>query len=182
MPRRLLTLALLLVTVIAAEAAPAAPGFRVTTLVDRHTIDSKDLIGKKVIVLRFQASYCKPCARESAALNRVTERYKGRDVEVVAIHVQDTAADVRQFMRANKVVYPVALDPRLTIGNRFGFKGSPYTVVIDRKGEMVARLAGEGAVRRLPSLLDHALAQDAPPVETPAAPAPPTPGSPPATR
>ena len=162
MTRRALALALLIAVATVAEAAPTSPGFRLTTL-DKRTIDSNELIGKKIIVLRFQASYCKPCARESAALNRVTDRYRDRDVEVVAIHVQDTATDVRKFVRANKVTYPVALDPRLTIGNRFGFKGTPYTVVIDRKGEMVERLAGEGAVRRLPQMLDALLAKDPPP-------------------
>lgn len=162
MARRLLALALLLAVAAAAEAAPTAPGFRLTTLDGKRTIDSNDLLGKKVVVLRFQASYCKPCARESAALNRVVERYKDRDVEIVAIHVQDTVADVRNFVRANKVAYPVALDPRLTLGNRFGFKGTPYTVVIDRKGEMAARLPGDGVVRRLPQILDGLLAKDAP--------------------
>ena len=161
MGRPLLAFAALLCLAAVAHAAPAAPGFRLKTL-DGRAIDSNELIGKKIIVLRFQASYCKPCARESAALNRVTDRYRDRDVEVVAIHVQDTATDVRKFMRANKATYPVALDPRLTIGNRFGFKGTPYTVVIDRKGEMVERLAGEGAVRRLPQMLDALLAKDPP--------------------
>jgi peroxiredoxin len=163
MTRRAFALALLVAVATVAEAAPTAPGFRITTLDDRRTIDSNELIGKKIIVLRFQASYCKPCAKESAALNRVNDRYRERDVEVVAIHVQDTAADTRKFVRANRATYPVALDPRLTIGNRFGFKGTPYTVVIDRKGEMVARLAGEGAVRRLPQMLDGLLAKDPPP-------------------
>ena len=161
MPRRFFALALLLALTTAAAAAPAAPGFRLTTLDSRRAIDSNELIGRKIVVLRFQASYCKPCAKESTALNRVVERYRGRDVEIIAVHVQDTATDTRTFMRAHKVTYAVALDPRLSLGNRFGFKGTPYTVVIDRKGEMVARLAGEGAVRRLPSMLDKLLAKDA---------------------
>ena len=161
MARRLVAVVLLILVAAAAEAAPAAPGFRVKTLDGRRTIDSNELIGKKIVVLRFQASYCKPCVKESLMLNRVMERYRDRDVEVVAVHVQDTAADTRSFVRANKVTYPIALDPRLSLGNRFGFKGTPYTVVIDRKGEMVARLAGEGAVRRLPQMLDGLLAKDA---------------------
>jgi peroxiredoxin len=140
----------------AAAGAPAAPGFKVTTLDDR-VIDSRELIGKKVIVLRFQASYCKPCVKESAALGRVAERYRDRDVVIVAIHVQDTMSDVRRFMKANNVTYPVAVDPRLNLGNRYGFKGSPYTVVIDRKGEIVQRLAGAGVPSRLPKLLDGLL-------------------------
>ena len=34
----------------------------------RSTSDSRELIGKKVLVLRFQASYCKPCAKRVGAL------------------------------------------------------------------------------------------------------------------
>lgn len=146
-----------------ALAEPAAPGFKARLLDSQETVDTRELIGKKIVVLRFQASYCKPCARESAALGRLAQRYRARDVEVLAIHVQDTAADVRRFVRAQRVTYPVALDPRLTIGNLFDFKGTPYTVVIDRDGEMVARLHGASVVNRLPKILDDLLKASASP-------------------
>ena len=158
----LLVLAALLAVTSTVAAAPAAPGFKVR-LLDGRSLDSRDLIGKKILVLRFQASYCKPCARESPALARLTERYRGRGVEVLAVHVQDAVVDVRRFMRANKVTYPVALDPKLTIGNRYGFKGTPYTVVVDRQGEIAARLLGESAVTRLPRVLDEILKNEPPP-------------------
>lgn len=141
-------------------AAPAAPGFRVRLLDSGKTVDSRELIGKKILVLRFQASYCRPCARESAGLARLADRYRARNVELLAIHVQDTAADARAFVRTNKISYPVALDPRLTMGNQYGFKGSPFTVVVDRKGEVVARLVGESAVTKLPRILDDLLRRD----------------------
>jgi peroxiredoxin len=151
--------ALLLVAGAAATAAaPAAPGFRLTLLDGHGTVDSRSLIGKKILVVRFQASYCQPCARESAALSRVAERYRDRGVDVLAIHVQDSPGDVRRFIRAHDVTYPVALDPKLVIGNQFGLQGTPYTVVIDRRGEMVHQLRGAGAVARLPRLLDALLA------------------------
>jgi peroxiredoxin len=158
----LLALVALLSLTSPLSAAPAAPGFKVR-LLDGRSLDSRDLIGKKLLVLRFQASYCKPCARESAALGRLAERYRERGVEVLAIHVQDATSDVRRFMRANKVTYPVALDPRLTIGNRYGFKGTPYTVVVDRQGEIVARLHGVSVVTRLPRILDELLKKEPPP-------------------
>jgi peroxiredoxin len=160
-PRSILAALLVLAVATPALAAPAAPGFRVKLLDSRRTFDSRDLIGKKVVVLRFQASYCKPCARESAAFGQLTDRYRDR-VEFLALHVQDTLADTRRFVRTHRVAYAVALDPALTIGNRYGFKGTPYTVVIDRKGEIVARLPGESAVTRLPRLLDDALRRGAP--------------------
>lgn len=160
-------LALLVAALLAlagpALAAPAAPGFKLRLLDGGGTIDTRELIGKKILVLRFQASYCKPCARESAALGRLAQRYRARGVEVVAIHVQDTAVDVRRFVRAQRVTYPVALDPRLTIGNLFDFKGTPYTVVVDRHGEIVAQLHGASVVSRLPRILDDLLKASASP-------------------
>jgi peroxiredoxin len=156
--RVFLGVAALLMAVTSADGAPAAPGFRVKQLDGARTFDSRDMIGKKVIVLRFQSSYCKPCAKESAALSRLTERYGPRGVEVLALHVQDTAPDVRRFMRAQKPGYAIALDPKLIVGNRYAAKGTPYTVVIDRRGEIILRHAGEGAIARLPRILDDALA------------------------
>jgi peroxiredoxin len=153
-------LAAVMIVAPAVTAAPAAPGFRVRLLDTGKVVDSRELIGKKILVLRFQASYCKPCARESAALARLADRYRPRNVEVLAIHVQDTAADARAFIRTNRVSYPVALDPRLTMGNQYGFKGAPYTVVVDRRGEIVARLVGESAVTKLPRILDDLLRRD----------------------
>jgi peroxiredoxin len=159
---RFVALALLLAMTASSEAAPAAPGFKVRLIDGKTSLDSRDLIGKKILVLRFQASYCKTCAKEAPALGRLYEKYRSQDVEVVAIHVQDTAADTRAFVRKYKATYPVALDPRLTIGNTFGFKGTPYTVVIDRRGEMVQQIHGASAVTRLPKILDDLLKEAAP--------------------
>jgi peroxiredoxin len=158
-PRTILAALLVLATAVPpALGAPAAPGFRVKQFEGSRTFDSRELIGKKVIVLRFQASYCPPCTKESPALSRLAERYAPRGVEVLALHVQDVAADVRRFAREQKPAYAIALDPKLVVGNRYGVRGTPYTVVIDRRGEIVARLTGESAVTRLPRILDDALA------------------------
>jgi peroxiredoxin len=154
--RWLAVLGVLLALAGGAEAAPAAPGFLVN-LLDGTSFDSRDSIGKQILVLRFQASYCKPCAKESAALNRVADRYKDRGVKVLAIHVQDTVRDIRAFARAQKATYAIGLDPRLNVGNKFGFRGTPYTVVIDRGGEIVASLHGVGAISRIPRTLDDLL-------------------------
>jgi peroxiredoxin len=149
----------LLLVGLVAHAAPVAPAFRTTLLDSGTTIDSRELLGKKVLVVRFQASWSKACARESEALSRLATKYRDRGVEIIAFHVQDPPADVRRFVRSHPVAYHVALDPKLTVGNRFGMTGTPYTVVVDRKGEIVARLTGESAPTKLPKILDAALAQ-----------------------
>jgi thiol-disulfide isomerase/thioredoxin len=137
--------------------AEDAPGFKVKLLDSNTTFDSRERLGKRPVVVRFQASWCKPCAKEAPGFARIVERYRPRGVDFIALHVQDTASSVRRFVRAHRIGYPVALDPRLAIANTFELKGTPATIVIDRRGAVAARIDGESAVTRLPRILDEVL-------------------------
>jgi len=151
--RLLITLAWLALAAPAA-AAPAAPAFTVTLLDGSGHFDSRAQIGKHLLVVRFQASWCKVCNEEAAGIERLYQKYRTSGVEFVSIQVQDTEADARQFLKVNKATYPAGLDPRLKIANRFGFRGTPYTVVVNKRGEIVARIRGRADETRLSRILD----------------------------
>jgi len=158
MPMRvILTAFALLLAPVAALAAPAAPAVTLTLLDGQTAFDSRALIGKKVLVVRFQASWCKVCREEAARLERIWKNYAPRGVEVVGIQVQDTEADARRFLKAQAVTYPAGLDPRLRIANRFAITATPYTVVIDKRGTIAARISGRIDEPRLAKLLDSLL-------------------------
>ena len=140
-----------------AAAAPAAPAVRVPLLKGGETFDSRALIGKKVLVLRFQASWCKTCAAQAAGLERVYERYRDRDVEVLALHVDDPEPNARAFLKTHRAGYAAALDPGLRVANRFGFKRAPYTVIINKRGEIATRLDATADEARLRAAIDAAL-------------------------
>jgi cytochrome c biogenesis protein CcmG/thiol:disulfide interchange protein DsbE len=164
--RLLITLACLALAAPAA-AAPAAPAFTVTLLDGSGHFDSRAQIGKHLLVVRFQASWCKVCNEEAAGIERLYQKYRTSGVEFVSIQVQDTEADARQFLKVNKATYPAGLDPRLKIANRFGFRGTPYTVVVNKRGEIVARIRGRADEGRLSRILDP-LVKPAPPRKPPA--------------
>jgi thioredoxin-like negative regulator of GroEL len=73
---------------------------------------------------------------------------------VVGVQIEDTAADARRFLKRHGATYAAGLDPHLAIANRFGFRRTPYTVVINKKGEMVARIHGPADEARLARVLD----------------------------
>jgi len=123
---RALLLALLL-SVCAAPAmaaTPSAPAFSLPLLDGSGTFDSRALIGKKVLIVRFQASWCKVCAQEAAMIERLYEQYRESGVELISVQVQDTETDARRFLKAHDATYPAGLDPRLKTANRFGFAAS----------------------------------------------------------
>jgi cytochrome c biogenesis protein CcmG/thiol:disulfide interchange protein DsbE len=140
-----------------AAAAPAAPAFSVTLLDGSGHFDSRSQIGKHVLMVRFQASWCKVCNEEAAGVERIYQKYRASGLEIVGIQVQDAEADARHFLAVHKVTYPTGLDPRLKIANRFGFRGTPYTVVINKRGEIVARIHGRADEARLARILDPLL-------------------------
>jgi cytochrome c biogenesis protein CcmG/thiol:disulfide interchange protein DsbE len=170
--RLAIALGALLLAAGPAAAAPAAPAFTVTLLDGSGHFDSRAHLGKHVLVVRFQASWCKVCNEEAAAFERVYKKYRTRGVELVSVQVQDTEADARHFLEANKTTYPAGLDPRLKIANRFGFRGTPYTVVINKRGEMMARIHGRTDEARLARILDPLVVRaPGPKVPAPKAPA-----------
>lgn len=159
--RLAIALGALLVTAAPAAAVPAAPAFTVKLLEGSGHFDSRAQLGKNVLIVRFQASWCKVCNEEAAGFERIYRKYRPRGVEMVSVHVQDTEADARHFLEVNKASYPAGLDPRLKIASRFGFRGTPYTVVINKRGEMVARIHGRADEARMARILDP-LVQRAP--------------------
>lgn len=137
-----------------AAAAPAAPAFTVTPLNAAGPFESRSHIGKHVLIVRFQASWCRVCNEEASGIERIYQKYRASGVQLIAVHVQDTEADTRHFLQAHKATYPAGLDPRLKVANRFGFRGTPYTVIINKRGEMVARIHGRSDEARLSRILD----------------------------
>ncbi len=151
---RLLTALTVLLLTAPAAAAPSAPAFTLKLLDGPGHFDSRALIGKKVLVVRFQASWCKACVEEAPGIQRTWVKYAPSDVEVVGVQVQDTVADARRFLKNHGATYPAGLDPQLKIANRFGFKGTPYTVVINKRGEIVKRIRGRADEKALARVLD----------------------------
>ena len=60
----------------------------------------------------------------------------------VGIFVEDTEARAREFAKAYKVSFPHGYDWELKFAKPFGFRGMPYTVVLNQKGEEGRRFTG----------------------------------------
>ena len=141
-----------------AGAAETAPALTLRLLDGKKTLDSRSYLGKKLLVVRFQASWCRVCAREGPAFERSYRKYRRRGAEFVGVQIQDDAVDARKFLTAHKASYPAGLDPDRRIADRFGVTQPPYTVVISKEGEIVARRAGPMSEKDLGKLLDRLLA------------------------
>jgi thiol-disulfide isomerase/thioredoxin len=104
------------------------------------------------LVINFWATWCPPCVREMPALNRFARTVAARGAQVLGI-AADQADNVRDFLAATPVSYPIALagfagiDLSRRLGNLSG--GLPFTVLVDRAGQVAQRQIGEMTPERL---------------------------------
>lgn len=95
----------------------------------------------KVLLINFWASWCPPCVREIPDFVRLREAYKDQGFEIIGIALDEKQA-VLDFIDPIGVDYPVliATDSGIaltqTYGNRLGIL--PYSVIVDRKGNIVS--------------------------------------------
>lgn len=99
----------------------------------------------RVVVINVWASWCGPCRTEMPVLDRFAEEMDtSRVVVVLGIDEDEDADDARRFLRSlGGVSYPIARG-----GGRqkptIGYRGLPYTVVLDAEHRVVAAIHGFG--------------------------------------
>jgi peroxiredoxin len=126
-------------TLLGAEA----PAFELATL-DGGTLKLEDLVGKKIIVLDFWATWCMPCVRALPIVSRVTAEFADQGVEFWALNQGEDVETIKTFLAERKLDIQVALDSAHEVGEAYGVEGIPSTVIIDLNGVVQAYHVGFG--------------------------------------
>ena len=93
----------------------------------------------KVIVLDFWATWCGPCLQAMPQVERVAGEFRERDVQLIAVNLQEAPQQITSMLERHKLHPSVALDRDGAVAEKYAANAIPQTVVIDRAG-MVARL------------------------------------------
>ncbi|MBL8472338.1 MAG: TlpA family protein disulfide reductase [Rhodocyclaceae bacterium] len=145
----------------AERSAPADRG----ALTELQQLRLPDAAGKEralaewrgqLLVVNFWATWCPPCREEMPAFSRLQEKLRGDGVRFVGIAV-DEADRVRAFAAAERVSYPllVANFDVMKLMSGLGNRGQalPYTLVLDKDGEIAASRLGVFPEAELEKLL-----------------------------
>jgi thiol-disulfide isomerase/thioredoxin len=100
----------------------------------------------KVVVLNFWATWCPPCRTEMPGFVKLQEKYGEQGLVFIGVAI-DSRENVQAFLLENPINYPILIGPdsavelSAALGNRQG--GLPYSVILDRQGNLVASHIGE---------------------------------------
>jgi thiol-disulfide isomerase/thioredoxin len=88
----------------------------------------------KIVILDFWATWCGPCRRGLPIVASVAEKYKDKGVVFYAVNQGEATEDIKKFLKDSKLTCPVALDTEDEVGELYGVRGIPHTVIIDKEG------------------------------------------------
>ena len=136
----------LLASLAGAQEMPSSAPLFAATLND---LDDKPVALErfkgKPLVVKFWARWCGPCRAEIPELIKFRAAHKGK-VEVLGIGIEDKAEPAKEFAKAYDMDYPVfvAKEQGIPLMQALGNSkaGLPYTLFIDRHGQVIQKKMG----------------------------------------
>jgi peroxiredoxin len=119
-----------------------APAFQLEAL-DGSKFKLADRKGR-VVVLDFWATWCGPCMQSMPAVEDVIREFADRDVELLAVNMEEQPEQVKAIMERHKFKAPVAIDRDGAVAAKYAVTAIPQTVVIDREGKVARLFVGGG--------------------------------------
>lgn len=109
----------------------------------------------QIVVMNFWATWCQPCREEIAMLIEAQKALADQGVQIVGL-AADRRQAVEQFAKKFGINYPVLVGMAEVVQLQDalgGGRGLPFTVIVDRKGRIRARVLGQLDREQLNELL-----------------------------
>lgn len=131
-------ISLFVITAAPAQEVEQAPEWQLSTETG-ELVKSSDFAGKPVII-HFWATWCPYCKKLQPGLDRLYKAYADQGLQMIAISFwEDEGATPQAALDARGHSFKTVVDGDHVARQLFGVKGTPTTVFIDKKGNIIAR-------------------------------------------
>ena len=117
----------------AVEIGSPAPAFTLPSSGSDARVGLAQYKGK-VVFVDFWASWCGPCRQSLPLYEKLRAELAHEDFAILAINLDENAADAKAFLVEHPVSYTILSDPAGDVPKSFGLVGMPTSYLIDRDG------------------------------------------------
>jgi len=133
------------------ERESFAPPFGLPTLAG-DSVELADYRGK-VTLVNFWASWCDPCREEFPHMAALYRDFPRSDFAIAAISDDVDDGKMRAFVQEFRPPFPILVGGGRMKGT-YHYRGLPYSVLLDRHGQIVERIFGFGGAAEFRRLRD----------------------------
>jgi thiol-disulfide isomerase/thioredoxin len=106
-----------------------------------RSVSLSDFKGK-IVFLNFWTSWCFDCRIEMPHMEKLHQKFKDKDFEMITINLQESASQVEQFFKKFKLTFTALLDSDGKIGAHFRITSIPTSFILDRDGIIIGKVMG----------------------------------------
>ena len=130
-----------------------------------NTVNIGKLKGK-VVIIDFWATWCGPCLRETPNLLSAYEEFRDKGLEIIGISMDKDRQKLESYLETHKIPWPNYYDGKSwdnEISSRFGIRGIPAIMLLDRDGVVrKTRIRGSAIRESVAELISGAPKYSAP--------------------
>lgn len=97
----------------------------------------------RVLFINFWASWCAPCKAEMPSIQALYARFRDeKRFRVLTVLYNDEYSKAVNYMKDNRLQFPLLTDPDGKTAGAYGITGVPETYIVDKKGILKKRVLG----------------------------------------
>lgn len=140
------------------EKGNLAPDFELTDM-EGNPVKLSDYRGKAVL-LNFWASWCPPCRAEMPHMEKLYNKYKDENFNILAVNLTNTeknSGDAEKFVKELGLTFTIPMDVKGEAGSDYNIMAYPTSYFIDSDGVIREKVLGalneeymEKEIKKLP--------------------------------
>jgi peroxiredoxin len=123
------------------EVGALAPDFALLDVRDESTVRRLSDYRGEVVILNWYATWCAPCQQEIPDFQQAYDGLEG-DLVVLAVNLEESPADAAEMLSDLGATFPSVVDSEGEVYRRYGGLGMPFTLFIDRDGNVFSMGSG----------------------------------------
>ena len=94
----------------------------------------------RLVILNFWAMFSPACIAELPGMDELFRKFRDRGLMIVSVNLdaKEGRAEVIDFAKNNRLMFPILLDSALQVKELYGVNGLPETFFIDPDGKFIS--------------------------------------------
>jgi len=96
----------------------------------------------KPLLINVWASWCGPCRQEMPSLQRLAQRFNGKQFAVIGISTDDYPEAAQAALKRSQIGFRQFIDHQLILENMLGAQHLPLTLLVNAQGQVLLKVYG----------------------------------------